>query len=199
MNNIVLAAQLATMEDSIQDLTKQFEVLKKSVSELNYEETIMTPDDSSHERTRDDLATDILQLAGELGWTAMPRCGSGHCAHDVATWYEFRKNDYYPGLVLRIKGDNRAMKGSLITIPWNKNGMYWDGYKYDSQPPKLKFKGTDHGLYGWSHENFTNYRDNVLELGWNKYAANSRKFFDPMSKSNEQIKDILKRFETIHL
>ena len=58
MNNLVIAAQLSSIEDSIKTLTEHVAILKQSISELNTNEST---NESTSERSRDDLVKDILK------------------------------------------------------------------------------------------------------------------------------------------
>jgi len=180
MNNLIIAAQLSSLEDSIKALTEQFVILKQSISELNTDDAndetndeVNEPmDESTSERTRDDLVKDVLKLTAELGWTRHTKNPKGKLH------YWFSKGDNTIPIILENHNkDKKADLGYLTTM-----------------------KGTDGGWYKWSDNVMDQYNKNINSLDWVSYGGSStRKRLDPINMSNEQIKDILKRFETIHI
>ena len=185
MNNLVIAAQLSSMEDSIKSLTEQFVILKQSISELNTDDAndeandeVNEPmDESTNERSRDDLVKDVLKLTAELGWTRYYKSPTKD-AH-----YRFKKNDKVLPIILEDHEINsRTKKGYITTYGWCSNTILcWP-------------------IHTWTTEMANKYIINVNSLNWVLFgrSTTNRKRLDPINMSNEQIKEILKRFETIH-
>jgi len=187
MNNLVIASQLSSLEDSIKALTEQFVILKQSISELstdelntdelNTDEASEPIDESTNERTREGLVKDILKLTEELGWIALER---------KPGYYEFKwisTDEYIPIILEDHLLSARSKKGYLTTCGRKDLEMTLSQYKH------------------WNQSTITSYINLVNSLNWVSFGRTStnRKRLDPIDMSNEQIKEILKRFETIHM
>jgi hypothetical protein len=144
--------------------------------------TLVSPHDTvtyppTDEHTRDDLVKRILRVTEVLGWTKK------YSSHRGENYYWFKKGrDCIPIILEDHAMNKKTKKGYLTTAPWGGDGtMSW---------------GT---LTWWSSTNVTNYINNINTLGWGKFGrCHNRKRLDPVTLSMEQIKEVLKRFETIH-
>jgi len=174
MNNLVIAAQLSSIEDTIKSLTEQVVILKQSISEVNTDEST---NESTSERSRDDLVKDILKLTAELGWARYYKSRS----KDAHYW--FKKNDKALPIILEDHEINsRTKKGYITTSGWNSNGaLCWP-------------------IHTWTTEMANKYIINIYSLQWESFGRSNtnRKRLDPIDMSNKQIKELLKTFETIN-
>jgi len=174
MNNLIIASQLSTIEDAIKSLTEQYVILKQSISKLNTDKDNEPIDESTNERTRDDLVKGILKLTEGLGWIKNKKSG----------YYEFKKNNECIPIILEDhKNNERTKKGYLTTCGWRDSGMCMSPYKHCNQSAIIS------------------YINLVNSLNWVLFGRTftNRKRLDPINMSYEQIKDILKKFETIHM
>ena len=100
-----------------------------------------------------------------------------------------------------IKVSNKA-KSELSNII-NSRKLNPDQCIRISVPPAWKGEGDNMSKWfrppTWDNKHILNYSINVKELGWDSFGkSHSRKRLDCINLNDETIKEVLKKFETIH-
>ncbi len=131
------------------------------------------------EDRRSKKVKDILNMAHAMGWI-------NHHKGDKngGDYYWFEKDGSWIPIILENHSSKRTEKGYVTTYAWKGEG---DDMSKWFRPPT------------WDNKHIQNYSSNVKELGWDSFGkSHSRKRLDCINLNDETIKDVLKKFETIH-
>jgi len=157
----------------------------KTISTQTYNETseinvsVQSTQTPVIEDIRSKKVKDILNMVHDMGWIDHHRSNK-----KGVDYYWFKKDDSWIPIILENYSDTRTEKGYLTTYAWKGEG---DDMSKWSRPPT------------WDNKHILNYSIKVKELGWDSFGKfPNRKRLDCINLNDETIKEVLKKFETIH-